>query len=265
MGKIGPIDMPTRYSFGKPGSFADADIGRKYIPTPQREGNCAVPDALTQVPSALRFGDHRYSRAAVNPYDVVGPEMAQEFNRKFNITFEFRTFYKNGILFYMEPKEIIKDVYITAYLMDGHVVLNFKQPKEKGKKNDQKGLMTGGEDGSGKVYADGNFHKVQVVKNGKSISLQVDDGLPMEAKMKKSSENVVWYPRLKIGGPRTSMPFKVNTGSTGTASYNLILYPLQGCIKDFLINDKSADMASNPLKYNKHAKPCVTPVDGQLV
>jgi len=222
----------------------------KLMPRPAPEGNCAAPRELVQVGNALRFGDHRMSCAVVNPYDVIGPENAESFKKDFTFTFLFRTFYRNGILFYMEHKDHqkSKEVYITAYLLDGKVVLNFKQPKVDRQKKDQKGLMTEGE-----TFADGKFHKVQIIKSGKTISLQVDDGPIMESKMKKSSENVEWSEKLKIGGPRTSMPFKV------------ILYPLQGCIKEFRINDKLADMAANLLGENRHAKPCVSPADGDLV
>jgi hypothetical protein len=60
-----------------------------------------------------------------------------------------------GILFYLEPRIENKDIYLTAYLMDGDVVLNFKRPKTRA---DSKGLMTNKPDDE--KYSDGMFHKV---------------------------------------------------------------------------------------------------------
>ncbi|CAH0558317.1 unnamed protein product [Brassicogethes aeneus] len=185
--------------------------GRKFSPKMpneimQKTESCTSISGTEPVKGAAKFGNknNSYAKISVN------------FNLKksFNLSFQFRTFYPQGVLIFAEGG---RNHYLALQLENGKLKLNIKGKKEKRPKIPDVDVN------------DGKWHNLTisltVVKKSKKMSITLD-GASHVSKI----NNANLKPLLYMGG----IPENLGT-------VNLNLPQFRGCIKGFSFNGKTHD------------------------
>nr|XP_053638425.1 laminin subunit alpha-2-like isoform X4 [Cherax quadricarinatus] len=215
-------------SFSRPVKFKDVYIGRcADLPPTAMQGmegdmkeidSCQPPTQHTVEYKALKFGDQLESY-------VMVPMNPRTFKKNFNISFEFRTYYPNGLFFIGSNIRKKKTQTISAQLRNGRVIVSLRKHNKKGPKDTEAisppGLNTG------------QWRKVMIEKVRKRLHLFIDNQLVK-----------------KVKAPR-----KMNVGRAlflGSLPANIVIpdtmqetETLRGCLRNLKINGEDFEIPNN--------------------
>ncbi|XP_055595374.1 laminin subunit alpha-1 [Uranotaenia lowii] len=196
-------------------------IGRSFKPPPE---GCNRVGSYSYEPNAFKYGDKPQSHSIVN---VAARHLWQ---RNFDIQFDFRTFYPNGVLFVaLGSKEKAKH-YITLALKDGSLILTVR-----GRKREQLVLPV--------KLNDGQWHHVSLSSIRKKATLSVHTGAH-PAHLGQDS----------LSSAQIKLPKKLNASNNlfvgGIPDETLLPKDLQpkpeefkGCLRKFSVNNNTQDLA----------------------
>lgn len=216
-------------SFSRPVRFQEVYIGRcADLPATAMQGmeadmkvadSCLPPTQHTVEYKALKFGDQQNSH-------VLVPLQPETFKKNFEVSFEFRTYYPNGLFFIASKARKKRVQSISVELLNGRVKASMRKDSKKGSK------MVEAISGAG--LNTGQWTKVKVEKVRKRLTLYINN------KMVK-----------RVKGPR-----KVNVGRelflgslpSGVAGARMSSWqevePLRGCLRNLNINGEEYEIPS---------------------
>ncbi|XP_059617833.1 laminin subunit alpha lam-3 [Phlebotomus argentipes] len=191
-------------------------IGKSFTPSPE---GCHRVGSYSYEPNAFKFGDGPRSHSILN---IPGRHMWQ---KNFNIQFDFRTFYPNGVLFVAPGSKEKQKHYVVLTLRDGHVLLVIR-----GRRREERRLPL--------KLNDGHWHHVSLSSVDRKATLSVEAGgsrhnSSAQLKLPKriSAANV-----LSIGGiPENSLLLPTEMIAK--------LEEFKGCIRRFSVNNVTQDLA----------------------
>ncbi|XP_030080568.1 laminin subunit alpha-1 [Drosophila hydei] len=197
-------------------------IGKSFTASPE---GCKRIGSYSYEPNAFKFGDELYS------YSQLKLPERHFWQRNFQLSFEFRSFYPNGML-YLSPgsKEKHKH-YVTLLLKDGQLVLIVR-----GRRREEL-LLTA-------KLNDGEWHRVTVSCHDRKVTLSVEIGRTDQktsAQMKVPKK--IGASQLMLVGGLPQAPVKV------PSELYMRLEPFKGCLRRFSINNSTQDLA----RPGKHA------------
>ncbi|KAK3855199.1 hypothetical protein Pcinc_038380, partial [Petrolisthes cinctipes] len=216
-------------SFSRPVRFEDVYIGRcEDLPPNAMQGMegdmkeihaCLPPTQHTVEYKALKFGDRMDSH-------VLVPLDPRIFRKNFNISFEFRTYYPNGLFFLASNTRKRQTQSISVKLKNGRVNVNLKKNSKKGRKDveamSNPGLNTG------------QWRKVVIEKVRKRLRLFIDNQM---VKKVKGPRKINVGRELFLGGLPTSISRR--------ESWQLEeVEPLRGCLRNLIINGEEYEIPS---------------------
>ncbi|EAT47381.1 AAEL001477-PA [Aedes aegypti] len=188
-------------------------FSRSFKPPPE---GCNRVGSYSYEPNAFKYGDKPQSHSIVN---VAARHLWQ---RNFNIQFDFRTFYPNGVLFVALGSKDKAKHFITLGLKDGSLALTVR-----GRKRDQLVLPV--------KLNDGQWHHVSLnsIKKKATLSVQTENGLSsaqIKLPKKLNAAN-----NLFIGGipDETPLPKELQPKPE----------EFKGCLKKFSVNNNTQDLA----------------------
>ncbi|XP_063877309.1 laminin subunit alpha-1-like isoform X1 [Scylla paramamosain] len=217
-------------SFLNPVRFKEVFIGRcADLPATAMQGmeadmkvadSCLPPTQHTVEYKALKFGDQINSHVRI-------PLQSTTFKKNFDVSFEFRTYYPNGLFFIASNTRRKRVQSISVQLHNSRVKVSMRKDSKKGSKVveaiSDPGLNTG------------QWTKVRVEKTKKRINLYIDNKMVKQVK-----------------GPR-----KVNVGRelflgglpSGVAAARVDgwqeVEPLRGCLRNLNINGEEYEIPSS--------------------
>ncbi|CAH1775237.1 unnamed protein product [Owenia fusiformis] len=238
-------------------SFEKADVGRcqsleygfnETLPAPAPTGptlTTAAPVTVTTAPSILPIIDRTTEQPATEPprscivpvedgiYTVDPIAVAlglknshaqinvrrSKVRKDFNVTVEFRTYYKNGLIFYVTNDE--QSEFVAVQIVDGQIVLLFSD--KEGRTNSissQKGMD------------DGKWHQLVMKKNRTIVTLKVDNGAEKQDKIARKID--VQAPMYVGGLPEI---YELRSGLEPES--------FKGCMRKFVLNDEKIDLANS--------------------
>ncbi|KAG0726288.1 Laminin subunit alpha-2 [Chionoecetes opilio] len=219
----------TIVSFLRPVRFQEVFIGRcSDLPATAMQGmeadmkvadSCLPPTQHTVEYKALKFGDQMDSH-------VLVPLQPTTFKKNFEVSFEFRTYYPNGLFFIASKTRRKRVQSIAVRLHNGRVKASMRKDSKKGSKVveavSDAGLNTG------------QWTKVKVQKVKKRITLSIDGKV---VKRVKGPRKVNVGRELFLGG--------LPSGVTGArvSGYQEV-EPLRGCLRNLDINGEEYEIPS---------------------
>ncbi|XP_050712288.1 laminin subunit alpha-1-like isoform X2 [Eriocheir sinensis] len=211
-------------SFSRPIRFKEVYIGRcADLPANAMQGmeadmkvadSCLPPTQHTVEYKALKFGDQLDSH-------VLVPLQSKTFKKNFEVSFEFRTYYPNGLFFIASNTRRKRVQSLSAELHNGRVKVSLRKDSRKGSKAvdavSQAGLNTG------------QWRKVRIERVKKRLSLYIDSQLVKRVKVPRK---VNVGRELFLGG----LPSRV----VGAEEVE----PLRGCLRNLNINEEEYEIPS---------------------
>ncbi|XP_015910992.1 laminin subunit alpha-1 isoform X2 [Parasteatoda tepidariorum] len=162
----------------------------------------------------LRAEENAVSHQSRRPIHI--PQNKKDIILSFNMSLEYRTFYPDGNIISLsnEPKKL----HLSMFLEKGMIKMHYSYRKENKTENSNKELMIG------------KWHKIDLLKKGKHLTVFLDDHhsvlLPVPKKLPFKS--------LNIGGiPLTS------------STHNELLRSFKGCFRNLEINGKDKKIPSD--------------------
>ncbi|XP_071118715.1 laminin subunit alpha-2-like [Haliotis cracherodii] len=158
----------------------------------------------------------------------------KEVVKTFNISFSFRSYYADGLLFLLTNQG--NTDYLVVQLQNGEIVLSYRH------KADQHSIR------SGRRLGDGKWHSVVVHKGSRNIHLKVEN----ENRIKESiARRLDIAAPMYVGGLPDTYPSSVE---------NLVPHSLRGCLRKFTINGEVIDIADTKVisgvgPCNKNVEP----------
>jgi len=178
---------------------------------------CAELPQYSVETRAVKIGDALHSHISLN-------RERREFSKDFSLSFEFRTYYPNGLIFLIRGHNNRMKFHFSLALKGGHIVADLleKRRSELVSNNDE-------------PLNDGKWHNVTVSKEAKSFWLRVDNNQIVETA--KVRRKIALRNPIYIGG--------IPEGFNGLNDYdeNIIRESFKGCIKNFHINKEYVDLA----------------------
>ncbi|XP_053394147.1 laminin subunit alpha-2-like isoform X2 [Mercenaria mercenaria] len=177
------------------------------VPTTPGPTACAANTGIFDYETdAFSFGEEQTSLSQINV-------TKKEVQRKFSISFEFRTFYKDGLLLYLSNLD--HTAFLATQIKDGDIVVSF----------DRKGTIKEMVVDTKASLNDGKWHTVVVSKVKQRITVTVDDKSKKGAKISKVLK--VDVPLFVGGVPNTFVPLMND---------KVIQHSTRGCIRNFFMN-----------------------------
>ncbi|XP_064107459.1 laminin subunit alpha lam-3-like isoform X1 [Macrobrachium nipponense] len=211
-------------SFSQPVQFKDVYIGRcADLPPTAMQGmegdmkeidSCLPPTQHTVEYKALKFGDQLDSH-------VMVPLDRSTFKKDFNISFEFRTYYPNGLFFIASHTGKKKSQTILSQLRNGRVIVSMKRRKKDSEIISNAGLNTG------------QWRKVMIEKVKKRLRLTVDTQLIKKVKAPKKM-NV--GRKLFLGSLPSNVPKPKDL---------MEIDALRGCMRNLNINGEEYEIPNS--------------------
>ncbi|KAK7085775.1 Laminin subunit alpha-2 [Halocaridina rubra] len=211
-------------SFSHPVYFEDVYIGRcADLPPTAMQGmegdmkvidSCLPPTQHTVEYKALKFGDRLDSHVMV-PLDRL------TFRKDFNISFEFRTYYPNGLFFIASHVGKKRSETISAQLRNGRVIVSLKRRKWNSEIVSPAGLNTG------------DWKKVMIEKVKKRLRLTIDTQL---IKKVKAPRKMNVGRKLFLGSLPANAPRPKDLQETET---------LRGCLRNLNINGEEFEIPNS--------------------
>jgi len=214
--------------FDSPIEFVHAAIGQ-VGPVPQKDNNvyseiasmtsaeksvgCMKEGSFSLEPGAVKFGDNPHS------YVLVTFGKRHNMQKNFKMDFRFRSFYPNGLIFTLIGTRGKQNNYLMMHLYNGRVQLVLKTRKRV-------------EISTQAVFNDGLWHKIQLVKENKTLNFAIDS-IPQEKLnlTKKLSLGNTMY----VGGiPENDIQLPDS----------LIVQAFKGCMQGFSINHQEEELIS---------------------
>ncbi|XP_063590781.1 laminin subunit alpha lam-3-like isoform X2 [Penaeus indicus] len=210
--------------FNQPIQFQNVYIGRcADVPATAMQGmegdmkvidSCMPPTQHTVEYRALKFGDKLDSH-------VMIPLDRNTFKKDFNISFEFRTYYPNGLFFLASHTRKKQTQTLLAQLKNGRVTVTMKRRKKESQIVSGPGLNTG------------RWRKVIIRKAKKRMWLTVDNQLIKKVKAPRKF-NVGQELFLGSLPSNVARPDEVQITET-----------LRGCLRNLNINEEEFEIPSN--------------------
>ncbi|XP_058446853.1 laminin subunit alpha-1 isoform X1 [Malaya genurostris] len=188
-------------------------IGHSFKTPPE---GCNRVGSYSYEPNAFKYGDKPQSHSIVN---VAARHIWQ---RNFNIQFDFRTFYPNGLMFVaLGSKEKAKH-FITLALRDGSLALTIR-----GRKREQLLLPV--------KLNDGQWHHVSLNSVKKKATLSVQIGNSLSSAQIKLPKKLNASNNLFVGGipDETLLPKELQPKPE----------EFKGCLRKFSVNNNTQDLA----------------------
>lgn len=176
--------------------------------------SCMPPTQHTVEYRALKFGDKLDSH-------VMIPLDRNTFKKDFNISFEFRTYYPNGLFFLASHTRKKQTQTLLAQLKNGRVTVTMKRRKKESEIVSGPGLNTG------------RWRKVIIRKAKKRLWLTVDNQLIKKVKAPRKF-NV--GQELFLGSVPSNVARPEDVQITET---------LRGCLRNLNINEEAFEIPSN--------------------
>ncbi|XP_060666589.1 laminin subunit alpha lam-3 isoform X2 [Drosophila nasuta] len=191
-------------------------IGKSFTASPE---GCKRIGSYSYEPNAFKFGDEKYS------YSQLKLPERHFWQRNFHMTFDFRSFYPNGML-YLSPgsKEKHKH-YVALLLKDGQLVLIVR-----GRRREELQLTA--------KLNDGEWHHVTISCHDRKVTMSVEIGRTDQktsAQMKVPKK--IGAAQLLLVGGVPQAPGKV------LSELYMRLEPFRGCLRRFSINNATQDLA----------------------
>ncbi|WAR23621.1 LAMA2-like protein, partial [Mya arenaria] len=204
---LAPVIKPTKQSKTKPEEKMASDMA---VPATEGPTPCAKLDNDFKFETdAFTFGETEVSFHQVNV-------SRKEISRKFRISLDFRTYFQNGVLFYLSNRD--HKQFLTAQLVEGNIQLVYSRKDEVKEVK----LKT---DAS---LSDGQWHSVVVDKKNQRISVYVD-GDEKHERGGKIAKALKVDPPLFVGGlPDNFLPL-VNDQVVATS--------MRGCLRNLLVEN----------------------------
>ncbi|KAL4235534.1 Laminin subunit alpha-2 [Mactra antiquata] len=178
------------------------------VPTTPGPTSCAAYNNYYDYENdAYAFGEEENS---FNQINVSQKEIA----RNFDLSFDFRTYYKDGLLFYLSNLD--HTAFLAGQLRDGTFVLVF----------DWRGSVKETKVDIESSLSDGEWHSVLVDKNKQRISVTLDGVHKKGSKITKVLK--VDVPLFVGGVPTTFLPLMKD---------QVIQHSVRGCMRNLLINN----------------------------
>lgn len=179
---------------------------------------CAELPQYSLEPRAVKIGDAQYSHITLNVE-------RKKFARDFRLTFEFRTYYPNGLFFLIRGNNRRIKFHLSLALKGGYVVADLLEKKRIELVSINKHPLN-----------DGLWHNITIIKQDKVLKLKVDDNKVVE--IERVRRKLPLRSPIYIGG----IPEGLNN-----IDDNLIQESFKGCIKNFHIGHQYIDLASGML------------------
>ncbi|XP_050425592.1 laminin subunit alpha-1 isoform X2 [Adelges cooleyi] len=215
--------------FDSPIEFEHAAIGQ-VGPVPRTSGNvsseiasmtstekptgCGKEGSFSLEPGAVKFGDNP------NSYVQVSFSKRHNMHRNFKMDFRFRSFYSDGLVFLLIGNRAKQNNYLAMRLYNGRVQLVLKNRKRM-------------EISTQAVFNDGMWHRVQLIKDNKTVHFTIDS-IPQEKLnlTKKLSLGNTMY----VGG----VPAEKNL----QLPESLDVRSFKGCMQGFAVNHQEEELVS---------------------
>ncbi|KAF8792889.1 Laminin subunit alpha-1 like protein [Argiope bruennichi] len=223
--------------FSNPVDFKGAGIGRTqkewfgaeppYAGIVQPLERCSEMASYNQEKRAVNFGDELFSHAKV----AIG---RKDFVHDFNVTFDLRTYYPNGLIALVKNGHISPVSHFAIMLLGGRAVINLYDRKARRVSNPSS-------------LNDGNWHHISIIKVGRHLSFRVDDKKkPLSLKVRR---RLTLRSPLYVGGVPEEME----------AIHKVVMESFKGCIRNFHLNGKYLDIASGELQNVGHCFQTIEP------
>ncbi|XP_054719082.1 laminin subunit alpha-1-like [Uloborus diversus] len=213
--------------FNEPVTFKGVGIGRNQkdwfgIETPyagiiQPLERCAEMASYNLEKRAVRFGDESFSHAKV----TVG---RKDFVHDFNVTFDLRTYYANGLLTLVKNGRSVS--HFAIMLLGGRAVINIYD--RKARRIPHPSLLN-----------DGAWHSISVIKVSRGLTFYVDSNAKSGGLKMKVRRRLALRSPLYVGGVPEDM------GDI----HKVVLESFKGCIRNFHLNGKYLDIAREELQH----------------
>lgn len=175
-------------------------------------------------PNAFKFGDEPYS------YAQLQAPMRNYWQKNFQISFDFRSFYPNGLIFLAPGMKEKQKHYIALVLKDGHLLLIVR-----GRRREELPLHA--------KLNDGEWHHVTLTCVERKVTMSVEIGqtdqktsAQMKVPKKISASNMMFVGGLPESPPKMPSELLIR------------LEPFKGCLRKFSIANNTQDLA----KPGKH-------------
>ncbi|XP_040165290.1 laminin subunit alpha-1 isoform X1 [Anopheles arabiensis] len=189
-------------------------IGRSFKAAPE---GCHRVGSYSYEPNAFKYGDKPQS------YSVVTVQSRNMWQRNFDIEFDFRTFYPNGILFVaLGTKEKAKH-FIMLSLKDGFLKLTVR-----GRKREQLLLPP--------KLNDGQWYRVTLSSVKKKAKLSVQVGSGHSSAQLKLPKKLNAASTLHVGGLPDEVPILPRELQPRPEAF-------KGCLRKFVVNNNTQDLA----------------------
>ncbi|TMW53859.1 hypothetical protein DOY81_001030 [Sarcophaga bullata] len=196
-------------------------IGKSFTAAPE---GCKRVGSYSYEPNAFKFGDEPYSFAQLQA------PVRNYWQKNFQISFDFRSFYPNGLIFLAPGMKEKQKHYLALILKDGHLLLIVR-----GRRREELPLHA--------KLNDGEWHHVALNCQDRKVTMSVEIGrtdqktsAQMKIPKKIAASNLVFVGGLPENPPK--MP----------AELLMKLEPFKGCLRRFAIANSTQDLA----KPGKH-------------
>ncbi|XP_025195973.1 laminin subunit alpha-1 [Melanaphis sacchari] len=203
IGQVGPVPQKDDNVFSEIASMTSSE----------KSAGCMKEGSFSLEPGAVKFGD--------NPHSYVHVTFGKRHNmqKNFKMDFRFRSFYPDGLIFMLIGTRGKQTNYLLMHLYNGRVQLVLKTRKRV-------------EISTQAVFNDGIWHKIQLVKENKTLNFVIDS-IPQEKLnlTKKLSIGNTMY----VGGipeKDIQLPESMNVQA------------FRGCMQGFSINHQEEELIS---------------------
>ncbi|KAH8251255.1 hypothetical protein KR032_004153 [Drosophila birchii] len=191
-------------------------IGKSFTASPE---GCKRIGSYSYEPNAFKFGDDIYS------YSQLKLPERHFWQRNFHLSFDFRSFYPNGMLFLSPGSKEKPKHYVALILKDGQLVLVVR-----GRRREELQLTA--------KLNDGEWHRVTVGCQDRKVTMSVEIGRTDQktsAQMKLPKK--IGASQLLLVGGLPQAPVKV------ASELYVRLEPFKGCLRRVSINNSTQDLA----------------------
>ncbi|XP_021959945.2 laminin subunit alpha-1 isoform X2 [Folsomia candida] len=226
-----PVSIPTHFLY--PNTMGSLGMNKYDTVSRVVEDSCSAHEHVIEQEdpiSSLKFGD------SPNSYVTLNLEGNKHLKQRFNLTFSFRTYYPNGLLFQGLRKKGNGQC-LMAYLKDGQIIVKLYGERSQ----DLVSPLTS--------LNDGIWHQISLVKADDKMFLYVDN--------RDASQTQV---------PKIKAISKLNLGGIPPHGHdcleNSIHKPEQfkGCLQNFIINSHVINFETNHATLNE-VNPCFRSVE----
>uniref|UniRef100_A0A1B0BIW7 Laminin subunit alpha-1 n=1 Tax=Glossina palpalis gambiensis TaxID=67801 RepID=A0A1B0BIW7_9MUSC len=196
-------------------------IGKSFTAAPE---GCKRVGSYSYEPNAFKFGDEPYS------YAQLQGVYRNYWQKNFQISFDFRSFYPNGLIFLAPGLKEKHKHYLALVLKDGHLLLIVR-----GRRREELPLHA--------KLNDGEWHHVTLQCQDRKVTMSVEIGRTDQktSAQMKIPKKIAASHHVLVGGLPENPP-KMPT------ELLMKLEPFKGCLRRFLIGNSTQDLA----KPGKH-------------